>query len=200
MSDIHEWVTELTSGHTNRQPYTVYENGETVTRYHRTYAPALIDQLDNASPSSEGSNGRGGAASRPAAWLEPLDTLALIDHESARWLRWLNQDDPADTKLCVRRLHGMWASQDEATKRRIERDVRSWWTQARIITGWDSSAFRPDNTCPICAERRSLRIKLAEQLAFCVGCRETWDAATIGLLADHIRAENGETDGDGEAA
>ena len=195
MTDIHDMIGELTSGRTNRQPYTRGDE----THHHRTYVPALIDQLATATPSSEGANGAGGAASRPAAWLEPLDTLALIDNEAARWIRILGEDDPADTKLCVRRLHGLWASQDDTTKKRIERDVRSWWTQARCVTGWDSPAWRPDNTCPLCGERRTLRLKLADQIGFCTDCRESWDATTIGLLADHIRAENGE-DGEGDAA
>jgi hypothetical protein len=199
MSDLPDMISELTSGHTNRQAYEVGEGVNKTIRHHRTYVPALIDQLDQATSSSGGVGGTGGPASRPAAWLEPLDTLALIDHESARWIRLLGDDDPADTKLCVRRLHGLWASQDEATKKRIERDVRGWYVRARCVTGWDSPAWRPDSTCPLCNERRTLRIKLMDQMAFCTDCGEHWSTENIGLLADHIRQESG-SDDDGEAA
>jgi hypothetical protein len=77
---------------------------------------------------------------------------------------------------------------------RIERDMRRWWTQARITSGWDSRAWAPNNTCPIteCGERRTLRIRVDDQTAFCVNCRETWDSTSIGILAEHVRAENGE--------
>jgi Zn-finger nucleic acid-binding protein len=44
--------------------------------------------------------------------------------------------------------------------------------------------------CPVCDVRRSLRVNLSLQTALCVECREVWDSTTIGLLAEHIRAEN----------
>jgi hypothetical protein len=64
--------------------------------------------------------------------------------------------------------------------------------QARIVTGWDSPAWSPDNTCPQCGERGTLKVRLAEHIAMCKNdaCRATWDETTIGLLADHIRAES----------
>lgn len=197
MTDIHDHVNELTSGRTHRQPYT---HG-TETRYHRTYVPALIDQLDSdcARPTNE--QGFAGYQSAAPLWLEPQDTVAWIDEQAANWLwRLAKTENLGDTKLSIRRLHGLWASQDVETKRRIEKDVRAWWTTARVVSGWDSVAWKPDNTCPLCGERRSLRIKLADQIGFCTGCRECWTAETIGLLADHIRAESEGTDDDGEAA
>lgn len=75
---------------------------------------------------------------------------------------------------------------------RIERDMRTWWTQARICSGWDSAPWKPNNTCPVCSERRSLRIRPDDQTALCVACRETWDSSNLGLLAEHVRQENGE--------
>lgn len=75
---------------------------------------------------------------------------------------------------------------------KIERSMRRWWTQARIASGWDTAAWAPNNTCPMCNDRRKLRIRLDDKSAFCTGCRETWDQGTIGLLAEHIRGENDE--------
>lgn len=199
MTDIHDMIGELTSGHTNRQAYTVHEGADSVTRYHRTYVPALIDQLaDCARPTNE--QGFAGYQSAAPLWLEPMDTLAWIAERAGNWLwRLGDRDNLPDTKLRVRRLHGLWAGQDEATKKAIEKDVRAWYTTSRVVSGWDSVAWKPDNTCPPCGERRTLRVKLGDQIAFCTGCRESWDATTIGLLADHIRIENTEDD-EGDAA
>jgi hypothetical protein len=75
---------------------------------------------------------------------------------------------------------------------RIERDMRRWWTQARLVSGWDQAAWAPNNTCPVCDERRSLRIHAHDKAAFCTSCRETWGPGSIGILAEHVRAENGD--------
>lgn len=197
--DIHDIHEELTRTHTHRERYERTERGTSWQKDHVTMVPALIDQLASASNTQDGANGAGGYKSRPAAWLEPLDTLAAIDKEASRWLRVLGHEDPADTKACVNRLHGVHASADETTQRAIERDMRRWWNQARVVTGWDSAAWRPDNTCPMCAERRTLRVKLTDAIAFCTDCRETWEPDNIGLLAEHIRSENGPDETEGVA-
>ncbi|HEY1116928.1 MAG TPA: hypothetical protein VGE43_04440 [Acidimicrobiales bacterium] len=75
------------------------------------------------------------------------------------------------------------------TAHHIEADVRTWWRQARIIAGWDSPTYRPFATCPVCSERRGLRINLASHSAVCVECRTVWGPESIGLLADHVRLE-----------
>jgi hypothetical protein len=193
--DIHDIHEELTRTHTHRERYERTERGTSWQKDHVTLVPALIDQLASASNTQDGANGAGGYKSRPAAWLEPLDTLAAIDKEASRWVRDLGHDDPTDTKACVSKLHGLHASADDTTQKAIERDMRRWWNQARVIAGWDSAAWRPDNTCPVCAERRTLRVKLNDAIAFCTDCRETWAPETIGLLAEHIRSENTEDEG-----
>lgn len=56
--------------------------------------------------------------------------------------------------------------------------------------------MQPDNTCPLCATRGSLRIRVGDGInsnsasAMCVSCFEAWDDSNIGLLANHIRSEN----------
>lgn len=191
--DIHTLIHELT--HTHKQTI-IYDHETNGTSVHTTDVPALLDQLANAEKTTAEAAGFAGFQPAAPLWLEPLDTLALIDLEASKWVRDLGDDDPATTKACVLRLHGLWASATAEAKTQIERDVRKWWAQARVVCGWDGVAWKPDNTCPMCSERRSLRVKLADQLAFCVDCRETWDHANIGLLADHIRLENQEDEGD----
>lgn len=191
--DIHDMVEQLVSSHTHREPY-AHRNGTQLAIFtHLTMVPPLIDQLDDHDTGAKGDvGGSAGYSSRPAASIECIDTLMFIDDEAARWVRKLGEDDPGDTKACIRRVHALHASQDAATKADIERAVKRWWSQARITSGWDSPAWRPDNTCPVCEVRRSLRIKLADQMGFCVECRSLWTTEEIGLLADWIRLENAE--------
>ena len=187
--DIHDMIRELTLDH---KQATIYDHETNGTWIHTTQTPPLLDQLANAEKTTHEEAGFAGFQPAAPLWLEPLDTLALIDREASAWIRNLGDDDPPTAKECVLRLHGLWASATNQAKRDIEHDVRRWWTQARIISGWDSAAWKPDNTCPLCNERRSLRIKLSDQAGFCTGCRETWTPETIGLLVDHIRLENRE--------
>lgn len=190
--DIHDMVEQLVSSHTHREPY-AHRNGQQLAIFtHLTMVPPLIDQLDNTDVASRGEGGGGGYTSAAGISVEAIDTLMFIDDEAARWVRKLGEDDPGDTKACIRRVHALHASQPPAVKADIERAVKRWWTQARITSGWDSPAWRPDNTCPVCEVRRSLRIKLADQMAYCTDCRSLWDPSEIGLLADWIRLENAE--------
>jgi hypothetical protein len=210
--DIHDLVEELTRPHTHREKYAVRDRkGTWWNKNHVTHVPSLVYQLQHATPTGSGDNSRSGYQSRPAAWLEGVDTLARIDLEVARWIRELGEDDDTtDTGRLIGQLHGLLASaprcrrqaprRDErgkvtcCTAHSIEADVRRWWTQARIITGWDSSPWRPANTCPACGVRGKLRVRFSAEAALCVECRATWDHTTIGLLAEHIRAENADPD------
>jgi hypothetical protein len=211
--DIHDHVNELTRTHQHIERYEDRQGLELWTKQHVTTAPSLIMQLICGTPASQGSDsGSATFASRPAARIEALDTVMLIDDEASRWVKRLGEDDPGDkldkttgqhvagsgTIACISLLHGLHAAAKPCEKRKkgcctahdIEHDVRRWWHQARIVSGWDSPAWRPDNTCPVCDVRRSLRVNLSLQTALCVECREVWDSTTIGLLAEHIRGEN----------
>lgn len=197
--DLLDYVAELTRPYVHREPYTVRLGATSYTQHHTTKVPALINQLQYASPSGQGEErGGGGYESRPAASVDAVATLSDIDHEAARWIRRLGQDDPDDTIGCVRRVGSLAAGLVRCKKpargcceyHDIEHDAKHWWTQARVMTGWDSPAWRPDSSCPMCAERGTLRIKLVDQVGLCVECRETWNRETIGLLAEHIRLES----------
>lgn len=221
--DIHEIFAELTTRHTHFEPYVVANAGETWTTRHATDVPSLVHQLLGATPAASKAESGSGAVSRPNARIEALDTVELIDDAAGRWIERLGDTAPADTwdrnrQAPIRgsgtiarlnRLHGLHAGAprcDRAHGRRdretgdwccdshaIEHDVRRWWQQARIITGWDSPAYRPFNTCPVCDHRGGLRVNVVIGSAMCVECRSVWDPTMIGLLADHIRREN---DGD----
>lgn len=199
--DIHAMVAELCRPQRHSETYEAHVNGTTWHRRHTIRTPSLLHQLQHASPSGRGTDRSTGYGSRPAALLEALDTLTRIDHESSRWLRvTFHLDDPGDTAQCVTLLGSLYPSLEQETQRRaLEHDIRSWWTQARVVTGWDVAPFRPDNTCPACTKRGALRIRVFDAYdtsAFCVECRTSWPPTMIGLLAEHIRLENHEDTSD----
>lgn len=166
-----------------------------VTQRHRTTSPPLLEQLwgaVEASGSAEG--GQRSFESKPSARLDAADAANDIDNGVFKWLTKLGHrpDTMNDTIAALRHLGALAAGQGHDTHRLIESDVRSWWVRARVLTGWDSPAWRPNNTCPLCSVKGGLRIRLDHHTATCVECRCTWDPSTIGLLADHIRVENHE--------
>lgn len=197
-------LRELTSWHVHAERYTVRQGGTSWTRTHSVKVPPLLVQLQmSVRPVVGGSSG--GYESRAVGNLEAVDTLIHIDREASAWVRELGEDDPASTIGCVRRLGGLLGSMGRCDRARprvdpgggvcctwhaVGRDVSRWTVQAKVATGWESPAWRPDNTCPVCGVRGKLRVRLLEQAAVCVECRATWDAGSIGLLADHIRGEN----------
>lgn len=207
--DVYDYIRELTRPHVHRETYAIRRGDTTWTRRHSVRSPALIIQLYEAAPASSGERIIGGARSMPNAYLEALDTAAHIDREASYWVRRFGLHDPVDridargitvrgsgTVACIRLVggihRGLNPSDDKAVIHEIETDVRIWWNQARIISGWDSPAWRPDNTCSQCGKRGGLRIRLALGSALCIECRAIWDNRNIGLLAEHIRAENRE--------
>lgn len=192
---LADYVTELVDEHQHVERWTERVGSSWVDRQHRTRAPGLLDQLwaNDAPSNATKDDPRPAFGSKPAARLDALDTAVRIDLEAARWVRDLGEDDHhVSTAATVRQLHALAASAAPEQRRAIEHDVRDWWVQARIVTGWDAPAWTPDATCPQCGERGSLRVRLAEHIAMCKQdvCRATWDPTTIGILADHIREES----------
>lgn len=188
---LHDYIHELTDVHTHREHYVTRRGATWYGNDHVTRVPPLLVQLQYAQRSTTGEAATStGYQSRPAAALESLDVLRSIDQSAAEWVRRLGDDDPGSTVGCVKRVGGLEPSTDPRARRDILHDVRQWWTQARVTTGWDSPPWRPDNTCPACGERGALRVNLQIQGGMCVGCRATWDRETIGILADHIRVES----------
>lgn len=193
---LADYVRELTEPHTHAEHYVIREAGSWTPRDHTTRVPSLLAQLwQNDIPSNTTETGtRPGFASKPAARLDALDAAVRIDIEANRWVTDLGEHAHTDTAAVIRQLHGLVVSADTVTKIAVGHDVRRWWTQARIVTGWDSPAWTPNATCPQCGMRGTLKIRLTEHIGMCTNdtCRVTWDEASIGVLADHIRVETAE--------
>lgn len=204
---LSDYVRELCDRHTHAEHYTTREQQTWVGRNHYSTAPPLVTQLWAGDvPSAAVDDGpRSAYGSKPTARLDALDTAAAIDRAASRWVRLLGHDDPADeidkrtglpkvgtgTIRCIRLVAAIAQLEGPETRREIERDVRRWWIRARVVTGWDSPAWEPDATCPMCGKRGTIRVRLADRVAACGNdaCGATWEPETIGLLADHIRGE-----------
>jgi hypothetical protein len=169
--DLVDYVRELTEPHQHREHFTIRRGHTWYGQDHTTRVPSLLVQLEYATPTGQGEErANTGYASRPAGRLEALATLTTIDLEVSAWVRDLGEDDPTSTAACLRLLSSLMPSADPVTRRHVLRDVRRWWTQARVVTGWDSPAWRPDNTCPMCGERGSLRVRWSDKAALCPWC------------------------------
>lgn len=200
---VLEQLQELGAATQQREPYWLTLTGRTL--HHVTVSPPLLVQLYEAlEPSGNREGGSNTPGSRPTARVDAIDTANLIDTQAREWLGRLDLDPalPALRKTVGERRAiaeakasrllrlGGWV----VTERDLAADVRVWWVQARITTGWDEPAWQPANSCPACGERGGLRVRLAEKLASCRECHALWDHHTLGLLADHVRAENDETE------
>lgn len=190
---LTDYVDALTRPTTHYEPYSVLQQNPDgshtiISERHRTVSLPLLEQLASAAAqSAAGEQGRRVFGSKPSARIDAIDVLQDIDREVRSWLRRLHLEipDKHDTAVELRRAA---ANAGPA----ILRDLRSWWIRARTVTGWDSAAWRPNNTCPLCAVKGGLRVRQDATSATCVSCGEVWDTATIGLLGEHIRTENHE--------
>ena len=210
MTDLVDMVRELVDRHIHRERYDTTRGQTRVTQHHVTTNPPLLDQLAYEVQQA-GNGGQGlttGYMSRPTARIDVLDTLIRIDYEARDLLASLGGETNVETKTLVRRLGALDPSAERCHRTNPQRDdkgnviccdshrihaaIRNWWTWCRVVTGWDLPAWSPDNTCPACGKRGALRIKYP--LGSCIedNCRTTWDEATIGILVEHIRAENGD--------
>lgn len=206
-ADLTDYVTALTEPTRHDEPYTIISRNSdgtrtTYTRRHTTTSPSLLEQLHSAIYSTTAEEGRRAEfASKPSARLDAIDISQRIETEVHAWLRRLDLDMPTkhdqygpipDIPAGLRRAAAnVPAGKD---RKKLTRDVRSWWIAARTITGWDSPTFQPNNTCPLCGARGGLRLRFDAATGICIECGEGWDETTIGLLAEHIRIENGETE------
>jgi hypothetical protein len=205
--DVHDMIAELTRPHVHREHYTTdLIAGTRWSRNHTTRVPSLLDQLEHSMPSSQGeSSGARGFESRPVARLEALDALIRIDRDSADWCTVLDPDravplvDGAASYVWVTAAAGRALSPRQGRHgrtaivccpwHRVESDIRSWWAQARILAGWDSPAWQPHASCPLCGQAGSLADPVVGERRDVHALPGDVGPSTIGVLAEHIRVE-----------
>lgn len=196
---LAEAVDALTQPRTHREPYTRRtEAGTLIHDRHVTRVASLLEQLGaSVSPSGEVrlDSGHAVPGSRPTARLEAIDALMAIDVEASHLLAYTGGTDRGDIGANLRALVGRMSTLADDDQAEVARTAGRWVSRALSVTGWEVEPFRPDNTCPLCAEKRTLRVRVVtayEVHASCVACGETWTPESIGLLAEHVRWENGE--------
>lgn len=203
--DLALVVRDLTHTTSHREQYILQRensDGSTtlVEQGHVTVRPSLIAQLRVAMLHSAVTDvgGRPGYMSQPAARLDALDALLRMDQEGVRWvhrLTGLPVGDLTTEKLVVK------VAAVGVDSGGVERDLRAWWLHARIVTGWETPPFRPNNTCPTCTRRGGLRVRVDREantvvtFGLCVECKSQWtgDDGSFDRLAWHIRVENHDT-------
>ena len=116
------------------------------------------------------------------------------------WLRYNQLDTRYRLEDDLRQLVGATGRMLEHAVFNMSLEARQWATRARIATAWEQPAKTPHNTCPLCGQHGTLRVRLevtdgyaeGHGAAMCVACHQAWDRYNIGLLAEHIRWENNE--------
>lgn len=201
--ELAQLAEELCDPHQHVEPIREYDKhrNRRVRRAYVTTQPGLLAQLGEAMVDASSSNGGAAAhsvpGSRPPGSWEALATHAAITVGVARWCWDLRLPMRDTVEANIRLLVGGHPSLDDERFAQLLADVRRWRHKAAVMTGWQLPLFAPRVPCPVCDKPNALRINLDRQVAVCTNperderdelvCGATWDAATIGVLAEYIR-------------
>lgn len=181
----HAEPIATTDRHRNRRMRRVY-----VSR-----RPSLLAQLRDAVMPSRAAEDQAAAAAKvpgsvPPARLDAIDTLLAIEQGAARWCLSTRTGLRDDAEGNLYALVGTASSLDQDTLVVLVDEVRAWITRARVLTDWQTPAYRPHVQCPLC-ERRGLRIRLSARSGCCVECGAGWGPEQIVALAEYVRTATG---------
>ena len=189
---IIDRIDELTRPYTHREPVTRYQSGTWITEPHIVQMPSLIDQLDEALTGGRSGTDRAGFESSSVARFDALGLLERMRVEATVWARPPSTRWRPTLPQLVRAPLGYLNDLGDLDVADLERDVRGWWSAARIVTTWDSPAMRIYAPCPLCEAWGDLFARVNPIAAWCRACGEAWDETNVGLLGDHVRIVNGE--------
>lgn len=190
---IADAVDALTNPYQHVEPIPEWDTSrhKKVRRIWVTTQPSLLDQLAAAvipgETFTEDDGEVAGAAfgSQPPARLDAIDRLLAIDAGAGMWVLRLHLTLRENTTANLRAIVG--ANTDSWQASQILGDLLAWHTWAATVTGWQKPAYRPNAPCPVCEHRGSLRVRAERQVACCLACGSAWDAASIGVLGEHVR-------------
>lgn len=189
---IQDRVDALTRPIVTREEQRVWDGGRgrMLTRIVSLSHPSLLEQLQE--PAHTGTAGRSapGHRSRAPANLAAVDALVLIQREAAAWVRYLtarppSTDTPANLHTLASRAHDLDTDDLDA----LASEVLRWWASARVVSGWETPAWRPNVRCMACNALGGIRVRPDPISAVCLKCGAAWDEQTVGLLASHIAGE-----------
>jgi hypothetical protein len=194
VQQIADEVGELVEPRKHVEPFYVWTAGRNrKLMAYPTEQPSLLEQLRTLVVEplvEELEGGRSIPGSRSPAGDDALDRLMAIEAGSAWWASVRLRRDLRETvEENLRLLVGMAGRLEDIDLRDLARDVHRFHGWAATLTGWQTPPWRPHVPCPFCDRMGTLRVRLDEQKATCLGCGELWtrDDGSIGLLADYIR-------------
>lgn len=160
--------------------------------------PSLLEQLRQAvlpgESYSEEEHARQPPGSRPAARLDAVCSLLRIDAAVTVWANRMDMAWRDSTASTIRGLVGNAGAMHSDQQSALLGDLRAWRSWAAVTAGWERPPDAPRGTCPACAALNTIRVRLAEKRAICIGCGAWWNEETIGVLAAHITAATATAD------
>lgn len=143
---------------------------------HRVRHLGLLDQIQQTVTSGGVRDQSGHAAygSRPAGRIECLDYLSRVERQSRQML------DRPGLRTRLRELSVILGLTQNAR-------VRSWWVSARVLTQHDIPSHVITTVCPSCDHFVTIHVRLNPNVAFCVGCGETWTEERFYELGEWVR-------------
>lgn len=194
MSDRFDTLADAVDALTNpmhvRERYEVWHGNNRKAKWWEHRMPSLLDQLDAAAipgevyvePQAEGHHTRPSPAA--PARIEAINLSLALTAWAADTVWRCRLPVREDTAANLRAIVGAQLTSDQTHT--ILGELVGWVYRARVIAGWQRPPFRPNAPCPAC-DKKGLRVRLDTEHATCVECGQTWDPATIGLLAEHVR-------------
>lgn len=169
--------------------------------YHAVELPSMLVQIEAAVDGVKGAAGATGSfESRPTAAIDAIDTLERIKHRASAAVAEFGGDPGIYAETNLRLLADMAAEVSDEQLVALRGMAMSWWTQAKIVAGFEEPAQRPHVRCPRCDAMDSLRVRMDITSRFGVGmcaeCEATWtsdqsagrdtDSGHFGLLLAEI--------------
>lgn len=150
----------------------------TKRRMHTVTHPSLLDQIEQTVTGSttEGQVFRSNYGPKPAGRLDCIAFLQRLDQQSRDLAKGIGIEPGQPVRERLLRLAGAIGDASHPT-------VKSWWATARVLTQHDSAPFAPNEPCPECGYRGTLRVRFDPQVAICVQCYSMWDGERFGQLA-----------------
>jgi|GEM_PF-2848575 len=147
--------------------------------YHSVSMPSMLVQIEAAVEGVRGAAGPSGMSeSRPTASLDAIDALERIRKRAAATVAEFGGDPGIFVATNLNTLAAMASEVSDDQLRALRRLAMSWWTQAKIVAGFEERAQRPHVRCPRCDVMDSLRVRLDVAsrfgLAMCTECESAW--------------------------
>lgn len=160
------------------------------TRTHTTHHPPLLDELDNNTTTAKVGveKAHGDPRSKPAGRLDAVALLHRIDKDADTISRRISSRRIGTLTQRLSSISGTIADTDPDTIAWAKAKIRGWVIGAQVITGWDTAPFTPDVPCPDteCERRGSIRIRVEDQVAYCVECGYHWGPSDILQLGQYV--------------